>query len=164
MSDSLFDLAGAYKELYAMLTEEPDDEVINDTLDAVMGEIEVKGENYIGLINRLDMELDACKKHRDEWEYRLKTRENAIKRLKQRLASGMEMLGVKELKAGDNTIKLVKNGGKQPIIYSADVPKDFMKTTIVEEKDTEKIRKALEDGWDLEFASLGERGSHITIK
>lgn len=164
MSDSLFDLAGAYKELYAMMTEEPDNEVINDTLDAVMGEIEVKGENYVGLINRLDMELDACKKHRDEWIARYNVRENALKRLKQRLAMGMEMIGKKEIKAGDNTIKLVKNGGKQPIIYSADVPKEYMKTTIIEDKDTEKIRKALESGKKLEFATLGERGNHISIK
>ena len=66
---SLFDLAGEYKELYAMLTEAEEDEqqTVEDTLEAVIGEIEVKAEGYVCLLNRLDMELSACKKHRDEW-------------------------------------------------------------------------------------------------
>lgn len=162
--NSLFDLAGEYKELYAMLTEEPEDEVINDTLDAVIGEIEVKSEGYLGLLNRLDMELDACKKHRDQWINNVKVRENAIKRLKERLASGMMMMGKTELKAGDNTIKLQKNGGRLPLIYSGDTPKEYLKTTITFENDTDKIRKALDDGKELDFVKYGERGSHIAIK
>lgn len=161
---SLFDLAEEYKELYSMLTEEPEDEVINDTLDAVIGEIEVKSEGYIGLLNRLDMELDACKKHRDQWINNVKVRENAIKRLKERLASGMMMMDKTELKAGDNTIKLQKNGGRLPLIFKADTPKEYLKTTITFENDTDKIRKALDDGEKLDFVSYGERGSHIVIK
>lgn len=162
--NSLFDLVGEYKELYAMLTEEPEDETINDTLDGVIGEIEVKSEGYISLINRLDMELDACKKHRDQWINNVKVRENAIKRLKERLASGMMMMGTTELKAGDNTIKLQKNGGKLPLIFCGDTPKEYLKTTITFENDQDKIRKALDEGQKLDFVEYGERGSHIVIK
>lgn len=163
MSDSLFDLVGEYKELYALLTEQPEDEVINDTLDGVIGAIEVKSEGYLGLINRLDMELEASKKHRDEWIYRVKVRENAIKRLKERLATGMMMMGKSEIKAGDNTIKLQKNGGKLPLIFKGDTPKEFLKTTITYENDNDKIRKALDEGQELDFVSYGERGSHIKV-
>lgn len=163
MSDSLFSLAGEYKELYAMLVEQPEDEVINDSLDSIIGMIEVKSEGYLSLLNRLDMELDACKKHRDEWINNVKVRENALKRLKERLASGMMMMGKTELKAGDNTIKLQKNGGKQPLIYKGDTPKEFLKTTITFENDTDKIRKALDEGQELDFVEYGQRGSHIKI-
>ena len=162
--ESLFSLAGEYKELYAMLTEEPDNQTINDTLDAIMGEIEVKSEGYVALVDRLDMELDACKKHRDEWDRALKVRENALKRIKQRAAEGMMMMGKTELKAGDSTIKLQKNGGKLPLIYKADTPKEYLKTTITYENDSEKIRNALDSGEKLDFVEYGERGSHIVIK
>lgn len=164
MNTGLFDLIGEFKELYSMMTESPEDEVIQDTLDGVVGEIEVKSEGYLALINRLDMELDACKKHRDEWINRTKVRENAIKRLKERLATGMVMMGKTEIKAGDNTIKLQKNGGKLPLIYKADTPKEYLKTTITFENDNDKIRKALDEGQDLDFVEYGERGSHIVVK
>lgn len=161
---ALFDLVGEYKELYAMLTEDADDEVIQDTLEGVAGEIEVKSEGYVAIINRLDMEIDACKKQRDMWVHNLKVRENAMNRLKTRLSEAMVQLGKDEIKAGANTIKLTNNGGQLPIMYTADVPKEYIKTTIVEEKDTEKIRQALNEGKDLGFAKFGERGKHIRIK
>ena len=161
---ALFDLVGEYKELYAMLTENEDDEAVKDTLEGVAGEIEVKSEGYVAVLNRLDMELDACKKQKEMWEHNLKVRENAIKRLKTRLAEAMIQLGKDEIKAGANTIKLSNNGGQLPIMYTADIPKEYMKTTIVEEKDTAKIRQALTEGKDLEFAKFGERGKHISIK
>ena len=160
---ALFDLVGEYKELYAMLTEEPDDETINDTLEGVIGEIEAKGEGYVAVLNRLDMELEACKKQKEEWEYRYKVRKNAIERLKNRLSDAMLMMGKDQIQAGANVIKLRKNGGKLPLIYSGDTPKEYLKTTITFENDNEKIRKALDDGKELDFVKYGERGSHVKI-
>lgn len=160
---ALFDLVGEYKELYAMLTEEPDDETINDTLEGVIGEIEAKGEGYVAVLNRLDMELEACKKQKEEWEYRYKVRKNAIERLKNRLSDAMLMMGKDQIQAGANVIKLRKNGGKLPLIYCGDTPKEYLKTTITFENDNEKIRKALDEGKELDFVKYGERGSHVKI-
>lgn len=175
---SLFSLVGEYKTLYSLLTEEPDSEVIQDTLDGVLGEIEVKSEGYVALIDHLEMELDACKKHRDEWNYRVKVRENGIKRLKDRLATGMLMLGKKEITAGDNTIKLVNNGGQLPLKWHdkdlSDIPQDmvdiqtlpkeYRKTVVTETIDTDKIRKDLDAGKKLDFVEYGTRGVHVRVK
>lgn len=164
MSESLFDLVGEYKELYAMLTESPDDEVVNDTLEGICGAIEVKSEGYVAILNRLDMEIDACRKQKEMWSEKLSVRENAVKRLKQRLADAMMMLGKDEIQAGDNTIKLQNNGGKLPLVFEEDktVPESYMK--IILEPDKEKIRKALESGEELDFAHIAPRGKHIKIK
>ena len=161
---SLFDLAGEYKELYAMLTEAEEDEqqTVEDTLEAVIGEIEVKAEGYVCLLNRLDMELSACKKHRDEWARAYTVRENAIKRLKQRAADAMMQMGKTELSAGDNVIKLKNNGGKAPLVFDKEIPQSYMK--VILEPDKEKIRKDLEQGEELDFAHIAERGKHIEIK
>ena len=162
--DGIFDLVGAYKELYAMLTEDPDDQCVNDTIEAIIGEIEAKSVGYVTLLNRLDMETEACRKQKEEWTRKLAVRENAIKRLKHRLAEAMIMYGKDEIKAGDNIIKLQNNGGQLPIVYKGNVPKEYIRTTIVEEEDTEKIRQALKEGKELDFAMFGERGKHISIK
>ena len=175
---SIFELVGAYKSLYAMLTDadESDEQVITDTLDAVVGEIEVKGENYLHVCDRLDMEIDACKKQVAYWQNELKIRENALKRLKDRLVMFMTMFGKKTLElANGRKIKLHGNGGKAPIKYFDDnksdipqkdvdlskIPKKYRKVVVTETLDTEKIREDLDKGIKLDFAESGERGSHI---
>ena len=159
--ESLFDLVGAYKHLYELLTETPDDETINDTLEGVMGELEVKGEGYIAVLDRLDMEIEACKKHKEIWERRLKVRQNAVDRLKKRLVQALVMLGVDELKVGNNTLKLRNNGGVVPLIIDEgkEIPDTYMK--VIYEVDKAKIRKDLESGKKLDFARLGERGKNV---
>lgn len=176
--DSLFALTAQYNELYDMLTDESaDEEVVVDTLDAILGEIEVKSEGYVAVINRLDMELDACEKQKKMWEQRYNTRKNAIDRLKKALVNAMMQMDKTEIKAGDNTIKLVNNGGVAPLKYKVgdlilsgkevkieDIPKEYRKTVVTETVDGEKVRKALESGEKLDFAFIGDRGKSIRIK
>lgn len=177
---SIFDLVGAYKELYAMLTDadESDEQVINDTLEAVVGEIEVKGESYIMVCDRLDMEIDACKKQVAYWEHELSIRESGLKRLKDRLVRFLTMMGKKEIRTTNHTIKLCGNGGKVPIKYfdenhsdipqkSVDlskIPNEYKRVVVSESIDADKVRSALENGIKLDFAELGERGSYIKFK
>ena len=177
---TLYGLVGSYKELYeAMLEDDPESkEVWEDTLEGVIGEIEVKGGDYVSVINQLQMEEDACDKQIKEWEYRKKVRENAVKRLKERLMVAMVQLDKDEIKAGDYTIKRVNNGGKIPLKYFSDslsdipqnevdlttVPNEYKKTIISESLDTDKIREALDEGKKLDFVEYGTRGQHIRIK
>jgi hypothetical protein len=181
MSESLYALTGQYNELYDLLTnneEELDEEVIKDTLSAILGEIEVKSENYLKVIDRLDMEEYAADMQIKKWTAIKKLRTNGKKRMKSALAECMEQMGVKEIKAGDSIIKLVNNGGKQPIMYRnalnskmsgdevhiEDIPKEYRKVVVSEDKDTDKIRQALEKGEKLDFCYLADRGKHITVK
>ena len=165
MSESLFDLTGEYMRAMEVLTD-PDieEEVVADTLEGIMGAIEVKSEGYVAIINRLDMELEACKKQEAEWKARKQIRENAIKRLKKALCETMTALDKTEIAAGAVTIKLANNGGQVPIIYDEEkeVPDRFKK--IIYETDGGLVRKALEAGEILDFAHFGERGKHIKIK
>lgn len=174
---NLFGLVGEFKELYGLMTEDPDSEVINDTLEAVTGEIEKKSEGYVAVINQLDMELDACTKQIEQWTYRKKVRENGIKRLKERLLQAMLQMGKTELPAGDNTIKIEKNGGKTPLRFLKDeteipqnmvdistIPKKYRKTVITETIDTDKVREDLDAGKELDFVEYGTRGQHIRVR
>lgn len=163
--NELFSLVGEYKEVYDMLTDpEMDEEVVEDTLEGIMGEIEVKAEGFVSIINRIDMEIDACKKQKEEWAAAEKVRKNRKAKFIDIIKTTMVMLDKKEIQAGDVTLKLQNAGGQLPlkIDENAVVPERFTKITI--ENDNELIRKALNDGEKLDFAHFGERGKILKIK
>ena len=74
----------------------------------------------------------------------------------------MDAAQLTELKAGEYTLKIAKNGGKQPLVIDSTVPDNFMK--IKYEPDNDLIRQAIEEGKEVPFAHLEERGRHLNIK
>lgn len=169
MGGTLFDIKGDYLQLMEMMNECVDDEellqVISDSLEAVKGELEVKAEGYIHIIQQMEMEADRCEVLEYEWGEKKKIKRNAIKRLKDALKDTLIATDNAEgLKSGDYTLKVVKNGGMAPIIYDNEqaIPQNLMK--IKYEKDAGLIRKYLEDHPECEWAHIGERGTHLAFK
>lgn len=163
--NELFNVVGQYREVYEMLTDpEVDEQVVNDTLEGLMGEIEVHAAGLIPVLDRIDMEIETCKKHKDEWAAAEKIRKNRKARLTDLIKNAMVSIGKNEIQAGDVTFKLQNAGGKLPLIVdeNATVPERF--TKIIIENDNELIRKALDDGEDLDFARFGERSKVLKIK
>ena len=100
--NDLFNLTGDYLKIYELMTDpEVDEQTVKDTLEGIMGEIELKAEGLVAVINRIDMEIEACKKHEAEWAARKKVRQNSRERINREIISCMAALGVKEIKAGD---------------------------------------------------------------
>ena len=163
--NELFHIAQQYQEVYDMLTDpEVDEEVVNDTLEGLMGEIEVHAAGFVPVIERIDMEQKACKQHKDEWAAAERVRKNRKERFLNMIKETMIALGINEINAGDVTFKLQNAGGVLPVIMDADktVPESFTKITI--ETDNALIRKALENGEELDFAHFGERGKVLKMK
>ena len=160
---TLFNIVGEFEELYALATqEELDEQLFNDTLEALTGELEVKGAGYVAVIQQLDMEAKKAKEIAEAFKMKADARINAIGRMKDALKVAMTRIGTDKIDAGDYTIKLQKNGGKQPMLITDEVPNDYLK--VIYEPDKEKIRQVLEEGTELSFAHLEERGKHIAIK
>lgn len=166
MKATLFDIVGEFQQLYEMATseEEQAEQVFLDTLDSLMGELETKSSGYVAVINRLEAEQAKAEEIAKAYSAVAKSRKNNIKRMKDKLLYAMDLLGKTEIPAGDLTIKIVKNGGKQPLVITGDVPESMNKITI--EPDNDKIRAFLEEQPDgsCEYAHLEERGRHIVIK
>ena len=55
---SLFDLQGDFLALYELATSEGDEQAFLDTLEGLMGELEVKAGGYVHVIKQLEMEAD----------------------------------------------------------------------------------------------------------
>lgn len=160
---TLFELTNEFSELYSMLTDpEADLQCVNDTLDAVKGEIEVKASGYVAVLQQMEMEQQKAEELAKAFKAKADIRKNSIKRLKDAMKWAMLEMKTDKIDAGDFTIKLQKNGGKQPLQIIGEVPDNFKR--IIYEDDTELIRKHLEDGEKLDFAYLEERGSHVVIK
>ena len=154
-------------DMYALLeyadSTDPDDQaVFQDTLDGLKGMIEQKADGYCAVMDQIKANIAA----HDLEIKRLTARKNAmeanIKRMKELLLEAMVAMDEKKIMTGLYTITRCKNGGKQSIEITGKVPDKYCKITI--EPDMDKIREALELGVDLPFASLKERGEHITVK
>ena len=159
---SLYDLTGEFKALYEMAINDEDPQAFLDTLEGLKGELEVKAGGYVHVIKQLTMEADECDKVIDAFTAKKATRMNNVKRMKDALMAAMDAAGIDTLKAGEYTLKIAKNGGLQPLKIDGEVPDNFKK--IIYEDDKDMIRKALNDGEELGFAHLEERGRHLNIK
>lgn len=162
---SLFNIVGEFNELYEMATseEEQAEQVFIDTLDSLKGELTEKAAGYVAVMNRLDMEMKKAEEIEKRYKAIKESRKNAIQRMKDACLWACDELGVKEIDAGDMTIKVKNNGGQLPLIIDKPelVPENLTKITI--EPDNAKIREYLKDN-ECDFAHIGERGRHIEVK
>lgn len=158
---TLYDITGEFLDLYDMATDE-DDQAFLDTLEGLKGELEIKAGGYVHVINQLAMEVAECDKIIEAFKDKKEKRKKAVKRMKDALMEAMDIAGFDSLPAGEYTLKIAKNGGQQPLKIDGEVPDNYKK--IIYEDDKELIRKALNDGEELEFAHLEPRGRHIVIK
>lgn len=160
---SLFEITSDMQTLYDMLTDpDADVQAVRDTLDGMMGELEVKASGYIAVLEQMDMEQKKSEEMYKFFKEKADARKNGIKRMKDAIKWAMINLNLDKIEAGNYTIKLQANGGKLPLQIIGEVPDNFKR--IIYEDDTELIRKHLENGETLGFAYLEERGKHVVIK
>lgn len=164
MNGTLFDIVGEFQDLYDMATseEEQADQVFQDTLDSLKGELTEKAAGYVAVMNRMDMEMKKAEEIEKRYKAIKESRKNAIQRMKDACMWACDNLGVTEIDAGDMTIKVKNNGGQLPIIIEGEVPQNLCKVTI--EPDKTLIREYLKNHPECEFAHIGERGKHIEVK
>ena len=163
--ESLMNLSDEYKELLELAgsTDPEEEQAFLDTLDGLTGVIESKMDGYGVVLTQLKARIEMIDgeiKRLQEWK---RTIENHDKRMREVLLYVMrDKLGQKKIQTDLHTFTVCKNGGKQAVDIFAEVPDSFQR--IIYEPDTNKIREALENGEDLPFAKLLERGEHVRIK
>ena len=156
----LFEIVGEYQELYDLMVDGADPEVIDGTLESLNAELDVKAAGYVTVMNRLEMEMDKADELSKKFTEIKNARNNSIAYLKEKLLRAMDALDKTEMPAGDFTIKVKKNGGQQPLTITGDVPENMTKIEI--KPDGTKIREYLKDH-ECSWAHLEERGKHIEI-
>ncbi len=158
----------ALDELLAS-AENPDSPEIFEAIQralALQDERERKVDAYCSLIAELTARGAARKAEAERLYLNAQRQETAAKSLKFRLLESFKTLGIRKLETDKFTVSVCANGGLVPLelapnLDPATLPEDFQRVTVT--PDTEAIRAALETG-PLDFAKLGERGSHVRIK
>jgi len=163
MEQSMYELSNDYNGLmeYADSIDPEDEQVFLDTLESVLGAIDLKMDDYAVVMSHMKEREDLI----DNEIKRLKARKDAIKnnrtRMNERLYEVMITTDRRKVTTDLHTFSIRKNGGKLPLVITGDVPDNFQK--VIYEPDNERIREALDNGEALDFAHYGERGEYLKI-
>ena len=162
--DTLYSLTDDLRQLIDLAPSiDPEDaQCFLDTLEGVLGARDDKLDGYAAVIDTLKSQVELL----DHEEVRIANRkhavENRIKLMKQRMLESMQTTNQTKIQTDLHTFAIQKNGGKAPLTITGTVPDDYIK--MEPKTDTEKIRTALENGEQLDWAHLEERGVHLAIR
>ena len=152
---TLYQLTEDFVKLLELMGDpETDPEVLADTLEGLEGEIEDKAEGYVCVIKELEAQADKFGKEIERLTKQKSVIENNIKRIKDALMTNMATMGKQKILTEHFKVSVVKITGDVPDTFKILEPKPDMK----------RIREALNEGFELGFAHLEERGEHLSIR
>lgn len=135
-----------------------------DTLEAVIGQFEVKAQSVIAYIKNQEITEKMLDEHIKQMTGKLKAVKAQNQSLRDYLARNMQAAGITEIKADDGTFKASFRKSKAvEILDEAQIPAEFMRETVKIEPDKTAIRKAIESGQEVAGAKIEER-QNLQIK
>ena len=167
---NLYELTNDFLQLQEMLEDpEVDMDVINDTMEALEGAIEVKADGYAMIIRNMEGSITAIKAEMERLSDKKHLLESSIKRLKDNLQQAMVLTGKTKFKTDLFSFGIQKNGGALPVIVDVDTEVLPDECVIVTEKPDLKALAAFLQDPELKdlygrFAHFGERGESLRIK
>ena len=165
---TLYELDVEFQELLTLAEDEDlDFQVLEDTLEAMAGEWENKLDAYGIVRNELSMDVAKIDMEVKRLTEKKKRINNNITRINEVIMNSMKLHDTRKVEGEHFTWQIQKNGGKAPLIIDESVPaiglpKEYQSWDVKANKDA--IRKALEEGKELPFAHIGERGESIRLK
>lgn len=122
---NLREITGDLLQLMVMLEDEPDSEILKDTLESVEGELDVKAENYVYIIKEYESRIQAIEAEIKRLTERKKTSENNINRLKSALQNTMEIIGIKKCGGDIYTVTLREGSLQLGDLVEEEIPKKY---------------------------------------
>lgn len=109
--NTLFKIADEVTILKDMMEEDPENEVIKDTLEGLDGELEIKAEDYCKVIKEFAARAENLKKLIEELEAKKSSAEANADRLKKALFAAMKATGKEKIR-GDIFYLYIKNNAE----------------------------------------------------
>lgn len=151
---SLYTLTNDLQQLETMLEDENCEvskECLMDTLEAVEGEYTDKVNAYCKLIKNLKAEAEDIGEEVKRLQAKKRSREKNIERLKDTLATSMQLVGKEKIKTPLFSLYGLK---QDKLCITGDVPEEYKVEYITKKNDEKAIKQALLDGKELGFAKL----------
>lgn len=163
---SLYQLSSHYLEALEVLTDPEADlpaEVINDTLEAVGGELEDKAVNVAKFLRNMEATAQAIKEAEAHMAKRRKALENRAKWMKDYIKANMEACGINKIECPYFKIAVQKNPGAVHIQNEATIPAEFKEQLISWKIDKTAIKEAIKNGDVVSGAEL-VNGTRLVIR
>lgn len=162
----LYDLTEEYAALQDMLYDpEVDEQTIQDTMEAVWGEIEDKADGYAKIIMDMKADAETLKEEENRLAARRRHLETRLQYLKNTLEANMRAVGKTKFKTALFSFNIQKNGGLQPLIIDGlidDIPGKFL-IPQPPVPNNDAIRKLLTEK-QVDWAHLDPRGESLRIR
>lgn len=127
MNYNLYEITGDVLQLQEMLVSDPDNEYVQDTLEALEGELSLKAEAYCRIIRNMEGNLEGVKVEIDRLSKKKKNLENSVSRLKQALFNAMQATGTDKIRGGLFTLRIQNTAPQLPKNLDVNqVPIDYL--------------------------------------
>jgi hypothetical protein len=151
----LYEIAEQYQEALNDLTnlDLPAD-VVNDTLEALTGEISQKAWNVAAALLHMEGEAELIRQAEERMSRRRRTLEIRAAGLREYLKIQMERINIREIRSPQFVIKVKQNPPKVILDDESAIPKSFKREETVVHIDKNGIKQALLSGQVV-------RGAHL---
>ncbi|MGE6949136.1 siphovirus Gp157 family protein [Staphylococcus hominis] len=122
---SLFDLSTDYQQLYDLIAEQEDEQILKDTLASINDAIEDKADGYVAVIKTLEGDNKAIDEEIKRLRQRKTSNQNGVKRLKESLQAVMEQTGKEKFKTALNTYSIANNPPSIEVVNESLIPKSY---------------------------------------
>lgn len=122
---NIFELTDNYKQVYDLISEQGDEQVLNDTLASINDALEDKADGYVAVIKSLDSDNTAIDEEIKRLQQRKTTNKNGIDRLKETLKETMESTGKTKFKTALNSYNIQNNPPSLNVLDEKLIPKDY---------------------------------------
>lgn len=152
---SLYHMTKDYEEAFlALVDADIPPEALNDTLEALEGELTVKAANVAAFALNLEAEAEKIKAVEQRIAARRKVYENKADRIRSYLKENMERAGIKKIEALDGSFTATLTAPRASVVVDNEdaLPSEFIKTTTSPDKAA--ISEALKIGAEVPGAHL----------
>ena len=151
---TLYELTGEYMELMSLMEDDSiDDQMIQDTLEGVEGEIEEKADAIAKIIKSAKTEAEVIEREEKRLNSRKKMLLNNADRLKDYLEKVMRTTGKTKFKTALFGFGIQKNPPTVVIDNEANIPEEFwiVKDPVI---DKTALKQYLKENGEVDFAHL----------
>lgn len=155
---SLFDLSTDYQQLYDLIVEQEDEQILKDTLASINDAIEDKADGYVAVIKTLEGDNKAIDEEIKRLRQRKTSNQNGVKRLKESLQEVMEQTGKEKFKTALNSYSIANNPPSLDITDESLIPKQYY----IEQQpklDKKELLKVVKDGLEIKGVELKQSRS-----
>jgi len=143
----LYELTGDYRKVWEMVDDEGVDlAVIEDTLQSIEGEIEIKANSVACIIRNLNYDINTLNAEIERLTRLKQTRTNAVEGLKKYVQYQMGLAGIDKIKTPLQTLVIQNNPPSVLIEDEKAIPAKFLtvipQTTVPNKKDIATAIKA----------------------